>query len=221
MGKEIWKEIDGFSNYMISNFGRVKSLGRWVKYYKGKRWLKEKIRKSSLNKRNNYLYVVLFKEGKPKGYSIHRLVAEAFIPNPDNLPQVNHKDEDKTNNCVLNLEWCDEKYNVNWGTSIKRRSEKQKGKKLSEETKRKISESNKGKTFSKETIEKRSKKRVGIYNTKKSKPLLQIDQLTNEVIKEWESAAEVERQLGIKRSNISECCRGKRKTASGFKWIFL
>ena len=64
--------------------------------------------------------VGLCTEGKRKCCYIHRLVAEAFIPNPNNYPQVNHKDEDKTNNCVNNLEWCDAKYNINYGTRIER-----------------------------------------------------------------------------------------------------
>ena len=65
---------------------------------------------------DGYLYVRLYKNGKGKKYYIHRLVAEAYIPNPDNLPQINHKDENKTNNCLHNLEWCDAKYNMNYGT---------------------------------------------------------------------------------------------------------
>lgn len=67
-----------------------------------------------------YLKVDLWKNGKVKTFSVHRLVAEAYIPNPDNLPQVNHKDECKTNNCLQNLEWCDCKYNINYGTGIER-----------------------------------------------------------------------------------------------------
>lgn len=74
---------------------------------------KEKLLK--LNLRNNgYNYVVLYKNAKRAFKTVHRLVAQAFIPNPDELPQVNHKDEDKTNNCVNNLEWCDNKYNINY-----------------------------------------------------------------------------------------------------------
>lgn len=63
-----------------------------------------------------YLRVNLCKNGKTKHYKIHRLVADAYIPNPENLPQINHKDENKANNCLQNLEWCDAKYNTNYGT---------------------------------------------------------------------------------------------------------
>lgn len=65
---------------------------------------------------NGYKQVILYKEGVQKHFYIHRLVAEAFIPNPDNLPQINHKDENKANNNVDNLEWCDNKYNMNYGS---------------------------------------------------------------------------------------------------------
>ena len=63
-----------------------------------------------------YLHTTLTKNGKAKTYKIHRLIAETYIPNPNGLPQVNHIDEDKTNNCINNLEWCDSKYNINFGT---------------------------------------------------------------------------------------------------------
>lgn len=72
---------------------------------------------------NGYLQVGLSKDGKQKRFFVHRLVAMAFIPNPDNLPQVNHKDENKLNNCIDNLEWCDCKYNNNYGTAKQRRSD--------------------------------------------------------------------------------------------------
>lgn len=118
---EIWKEIDGYPNYMVSNFGRVKSLGRWINgKNKGKRWQEEKIMKQQLFK-CGYLYVCLWKERKMKYCRVHRLVAEAFIPNPNNYPIINHKDENRQNNNVENLEWCDQKYNVNFGTATERR----------------------------------------------------------------------------------------------------
>ena len=73
-----------------------------------------------LNDSKGYLQVILYKDGKVKHYGVHRLIAEAYIPNPNNLPQVNHKDENKTNNCLQNLEWCDAKYNNNYGTRIEK-----------------------------------------------------------------------------------------------------
>lgn len=107
---EIWKPIKGFEGfYEVSSFGRIKSLesGRWKN--------REKILKPAKHK-FGYLYVILCKDGIRKNFRVHRLVAENFILNPLNLPQVNHKDEVKTNNCVENLEWCDAKYNINYGT---------------------------------------------------------------------------------------------------------
>ena len=108
MKKEIWKEIEGFEGlYQISNWGRVKSLGRWIdRKSKGKCWKEERILKPIPTEKDSYVRVNLCKDKKKKLYSIHRLVAQAFIPNPNNLPQVNHKDENKQNNCISNLEWC-------------------------------------------------------------------------------------------------------------------
>lgn len=118
---EIWREIKGYPNYMVSNLGNVKSLGRWINgKNKGKRWQEEKIMKQQLFK-CGYLYVCLWKERKMKYCRVHRLVAEAFIPNPNNYPIINHKDENRQNNNVENLEWCDQKYNVNFGTATERR----------------------------------------------------------------------------------------------------
>lgn len=98
---EEWRPIKGFPNYLVSNLGQVISLSRaGANKSKGVMILKE------LNRKNGYLKVDLYLDGKGFSKSVHRLVAEAFIPNPDNLPEVNHKDEDKTNNHVNNLEWC-------------------------------------------------------------------------------------------------------------------
>lgn len=106
---------------------------------------------------HGYYRVALTKNGTTKCYFVHRLVAEAFIPNPDNLPQVNHKDECKTNNSVENLEWCTAIYNTRYGTGIKRQSESRRGIPLSEERKRKISESEKGRLPPKHTSKGRRK----------------------------------------------------------------
>lgn len=109
---EIWKDITGYESlYQISNKGRIKSLQRFVTSKNGsKQLIKEKIRKTSVTTAG-YEYVVLSSNGKCKTLLIHRLVAESFIPNPNNLECVNHKDENKSNNCVNNLEWCNYTYN--------------------------------------------------------------------------------------------------------------
>ena len=124
MREEIWKDIEGYEGlYEVSNMGRVKSLGRTVRCNRGYRIIPEKILKGYDNS-HGYLQVKLYKDGNREQPFVHVLVATAFLDNPDNLPEVNHKDEDKTNNCVENLEWCSRLYNVNYGTGIKRRAEK-------------------------------------------------------------------------------------------------
>ena len=113
--KRIWKDIPGYEGlYQVSNTGKVRSLN-----YRGTG--QTKILKQNIT-RYGYKTLALCKNGKDKRYFVHRLVAEAFIPNPNNLPYVNHKDEDKTNNAVWNLEWCTHEYNMNYGTINERRS---------------------------------------------------------------------------------------------------
>jgi len=111
--KEIWKDIPNYEGYyQASNLGRIKSLERIIIRRDKKSYLqKETILKQAKNKKK-YYQVGLSKNFKHKTISVHRLVAQAFIPNPDNLPQVNHIDGHKENNCVDNLEWCDNLYNM-------------------------------------------------------------------------------------------------------------
>ena len=191
---EIWKDIEGYEGlYQVSNLGRVKALDRYVKHWRGGLLLRKEQIKRQSNDCDGYLIVTLCKEGKIKNYRVHRLVAEAFIPNPNNYPQVNHKDENKQNNFVWvnedgtvdleksNLEWCTNKYNVTYGTGIKRRSTKRINCKV-------------------------LSKQIAQYS------------LEGELIKIWPSAMEVKRQLGYSNSVICNCCAGRNKTSYGYKW---
>ena len=157
--------IENYPNYTISDKGEIVNINT-------NKELKGYIRK------DGYVVVTLAKEGKKYKYYLHRLVAETFIPNPNKLPQVNRIDEDKTNNCVSNLEWITPKDNCNHGT----RNERQ-----------------------------------GLGH---SKPIGQYD-LEGNFIKEWNSAAQIERDLGFNHSNISKCCLGRLKTSHNYKWAFI
>lgn len=104
MENEIWKDVVGYDGlYQVSNLGRVKSVGS---YYHKEIILKEQFFKQGYSK------TTLYKKGKPKSFKTHRLVALAFIHNPENKPQINHKDGNKSNNCVDNLEWVSAKENM-------------------------------------------------------------------------------------------------------------
>lgn len=111
--EEEWKDIEGYENrYQVSNLGRVKSLKSNI------------IMKQNLNKKYNRYSIMLWKNGKSKRFWVARLVAKTFVfnPNPDIFTQVNHKDENKTNNNSDNLEWCTVAYNNTYGTRLQRQA---------------------------------------------------------------------------------------------------
>ena len=118
MDKEIWKDIKEYDGYMVSNLGRVKSPDTYIivnnKY---KLYKKGNILTPYRNKRTGYMSVGI---GKKSTVMVHRLVAKAFLDNPENYPCINHIDEDKTNNKIDNLEWCTHKYNNNYGNNTKK-----------------------------------------------------------------------------------------------------
>ena len=204
MEKEIWKDIQGYEGlYQVSNCGRVKSVKRtaWSGLNGGCYVaVHGRILKPSHNGQG-YLFVNLSQDGKEKQYLIHRLVGQAFIPNPNNLPIINHKDENPKNNNVDNLEWCTQKYNINYGTRNEKASEKMRGRKHSEEHNKKVAEKL-------------------TNHPKKSKPVFSVDKVTGE-IKEYPSAHEAERQTGIAQSDICRCLKGKRKSCGGFYWHYV
>lgn len=192
--KEIWKDIKGYEGrYQVSNLGRVKSLC----YHHG---TNERILKQKKNQ-NGYVVANLYKKGdKGKLKTVHRLVAEAFIPNPNNLPQINHKDEDKTNNKVFNLEWCDGRYNTIYSILLHKDKYKNCGKYIGRKNKYK-------------------EKNVKNGPYKHTKHVNQVDKDGN-IINHYENIREVCLMNGYNQWSISECCNRKRKTAYGYKWEF-
>ena len=178
--------IKGFPRYTVDEIGTITN------------WKTGHILKPSKQK-NGYRTVELFyAPNKSKRVLVHRLVAEAFVPNPHDYPIVNHKDESRDNNCASNLEWCTYQYNVTYGTASERRREGLKAFRQSAKI-----------------------KEQAIKNGQKcSKPVVQC--LTNGVpVKEYCSGAEAARQTGLNHSHIMECCQGKRyKTVGGFVWKY-
>ena len=161
INEKIWAVKDG---YLVHRDGSIYKLN----------WKRTgTMRKVKQSKNDGYL--VFCCNGKM--IKSHRFIANCFIPNPQNLPEINHKDENKTNNCVENLEWCDRSYNINYGTAKQRWAEKQ------------------------------------------SKKVLQFTK-DGEFVKEWCSTMEIERVLGYFHQNISDCCKGKTKSAYKFIWTF-
>lgn len=112
--EEVWKDIEGYENYQVSNIGRVKNA-------------KGQILKPDI-KRNGHHMVCLWNHNKKKNMLVHRLTAQAFVENREGFTEVNHRDEDKSNNRADNLEWCSHLYNMNYGEIKKKMSAAGKGK---------------------------------------------------------------------------------------------
>lgn len=205
--EEIWEDViiekngviyDYTGYYQVSNMGRVKRIG------------KTKCLKRATNK-FGYLYVDLYKNGEKEKFFVHRLTATAFIPNPNNLPCVNHKNENKTDCRVENLEWCTVEYNNSYGTRLERLSESRKGKYVgiengfygkthTDEVKKKISKTHKGKSKSKEHMNK--------LHQSNMKKVICLE--THEVFDSVKLAVE---WCHGQSSDISKCCNGKAKSA--------
>ena len=127
--EEVWKDVPGYEGlYEVSNLGRVRSLN-----YQNTG--KSNIR-IPFTAKNGYMSIRLSKDNKTRGFYIHRLVALVFVDNPNGWTEVNHKDEDKTNNRSDNLEWCTRKYNMVYGTGHKRSAEAQAGRTNTKSSKR-------------------------------------------------------------------------------------
>lgn len=227
--REEWRDVKGYEGlYQVSSFGRVRSLDRVVK----DRWGNDRVMHGRLLKQqqgyNEYLRVGLVVKCKLKNVTVHRLVMEAFVPNPDNLPVINHRNEVKTCNIPDNMEWCTWQYNSIYGQSIPKRVAKFTGYRHSEEIKQKMRGPRPhlvGRKLSKEhreSISRGLKGRIVSEATriKKSKPIAQIDSISNQLIRFWNGASEAAQFLGISSSHISCVCRGKRAHSGGFIWKY-
>ena len=191
---EEWRDIKGYEGlYQVSNFGRVCSLNRIGCHGA---YLKGKILKPTPDK-DKYLMVGLYKNRIEKKSKVHRLVAQAFISNPKDLPEVNHKDENKQNNNVSNLEWCDHQYNNSYGTKVARAM-------AHIDLKLRTSHHN-----------------YKAIARKLSKSVISIDKLGNE--QRFESIKQAGEKLGISASAISSVSKGKYKTVHGytFRYAYL
>lgn len=188
---EEWRDIKGYEGlYQISSYGRVQSSKR-----KGN--LGGTIKTSLSN--GGYPQAHLCKNSVRKTFLVHRLVALAFLDNPNNYPEVNHKDERKTNNCVWNLEYCTRKYNENYGTKRFRAAAHH--------------------DYKASAIKSAAHHDYKGVGRKLAKPIIQFDKQGN-IVKLWESGQEIKRQLGYSCGNISAACRGKHKSVYGYIWKF-
>lgn len=143
------KAVKGYEGYYeVDMYGNVYSVERTVRVNDNGREYDKPVKERKMKQSNHskgYKIVSLTKDGVMKSYYVHRIVAEAYIDNPYNLPFINHKDEDKTNNFVGNLEWCTEQYNSTYGNARKKHADALRGRPLSEEHKEKIRQGNIGK----------------------------------------------------------------------------
>ena len=198
--EEIWKDIEGYEGlYQVSNMGIVRSLPHFRKNGRNGYLQIGKIIKPMCVR--GYQTVSLSKNGKQKIFKIHRLVAEAFIPNPENKPCIDHINTDKTNNRVENLRWVTHKENSNNPLTLKKI----------------INANNKPRKYRcGDEHPKPNLGKIGILSPS-STPILQFS-LNGDFIKRWDSMADIEREMNISHSNLCKCCKYQRKTAYRFKW---
>ncbi len=211
--KEIWKDVEGYEGlYQVSNLGNVKSLKR--KKWNGFNFIEttEKILKTSKSYKG-YLRTRLYKDGKSKCFPTHRIVAQAFIPNPNNKPQVNHIDGDKTNNKAENLEWCTNAENQQHAIKTKLRKTKLGDVRPKKEKLRKDELLKKQKCI----LDKYRKLAIEKAKNKNSIKIVQTDKFNN-FLNEFTSIKEAQEKTGI--THIYEILKGERKNNSKYNFYY-
>jgi len=186
-----WRTIPGFEGmYEVSNFAMVRSISRTVKRGNHTMKLGLTLIRTFLDRRG-YRYVRLCRDGASRNFSVHRLVAKAFIPNPENLPCVNHIDMNPRNNSIQNLEWCTQLYNMQEAHRIK-----------GPEWYAKIP------------------KALGPRKNPWKAPFKKVSQYSTagDFINTFESIKEAVQKTGTNRTSISECLSGRHKTGNNFIW---
>ena len=242
--KVVWKPYPEYPFIEANQFGEIRIRDRVITDKNGnKRLVKGRFLKQQFTARG-YLRVEFSVKGKTVNIFVHRIVATCFIPNPDNLPQVNHKDNDPTNNAVSNLEWCTNQYNQdyrkNFGTSpaqlfgrpvfavdlktgkvlrfeTQSEASRQLGVDISSITRVIKGEQNSagGYWFTEDEREITERKIQEIKANMQSRPVIAVNKKTSEVF--WfESQREAERQLGVSESHVCAVVRGQRKTTGGY-----
>lgn len=197
--KEEWRDIPNYEGlYQVSNLGRVRSLDRIVRRNDGVDVRhKSRILKPRDNG-NGYLYVDIHNGGITKRMYIHRLVAMAFLSNPNGYDEINHKSDIKSDNSVGNLEWCNRSYNASYGTKIQRTVN----------------------TCQKNGVYKKSldlKTELGIYGGRKSVAMCDADW---NVLRIFRSIMDAARCINVNPGKICECCKGSRNQTRGYKWKY-
>ena len=186
-----WKPIAGYEDeYLISNYGDIWSM-RSCKILKPKK------------QKSGYLRIGLSVDGLRKDFSVHRLVAKAFIPNPSGKLTVNHKNEIKTDNHVENLEWATHAEQNNHGTRTQR------ARKNTDYKKRELNINRKALT-----------KKIDYKNITEKNSKKVVQKKGDKIIAEFSSMQEASRKTGVSASKICMCCKGQRKTSGGWRWEY-
>ena len=200
---EEWRDIPGYEGrYQVSSMGRVKSLPKYKCY-------RDRILKGNKDK-DGYMSVTLCPNAKKrKVYRVHKLVAMAFIPNPNGYPEIDHINTNPSDNYVDNLRWVTHQMNIMNPITREKKSLASKGRTFSEETLRKMSEAKKGRKLSKHVVD--------MLIDKNSVPVIMFDDNWNEIAR-FNSIKSASIVTGINYRRISDVCLKKRNKAGGYRW---